>query len=58
MGQKDWKIKFNHSWREGNKCEDFLTSYNLIMNKYDLFILLDLLKNVRKVNQRSDLLTT
>jgi ribonuclease HI len=39
LSKLQWHVIFMHTWREGNRCADWLASYSLNQSSYDVSIL-------------------
>ncbi|CAJ2667736.1 unnamed protein product [Trifolium pratense] len=41
LSNLQWHVMFKHTWREGNRCADWLASFSLNQSSYDVRILED-----------------
>jgi hypothetical protein len=32
----DWHVQFRHTWREGNRCADWLETFSLSLDSFDV----------------------
>lgn len=39
LAQRLWKVEFTHSWREGNRCADWLANQSLEASSFELQVL-------------------
>ena len=45
----DWRVQFHHTWREGNRCADWLANFNFSLDSFNCTIMENPFSELRRL---------